>query len=294
MRILLWYWGRRGAGGQLTLALAEALARRQDVALALSLSRQADLRREMEALGLPMDAVDTFSGAAGFLLGTARVPLLARRLVRQARDFRADVVVSVMTHVWTPLVAPALRRAGIAFVPMVHDAEPHPGDQLGPFWEWRLGRELDAARCAIALSGAVAAALRARRPGLPVLRLPLGAHLPSEFLRAAPVRQAGGGPEFLLFGRLRAYKGLDLLRDAFHLLRLRHPEARLRVVGEGDAEGLAPGLASLPGVRVESRWVAEAEIPALIAAADALVLPYREASQSGVVSLAHAMGVPVV
>ncbi|MBX6744599.1 MAG: glycosyltransferase, partial [Acetobacteraceae bacterium] len=48
------------------------------------------------------------------------------------------------------------------------------------------------------------------------------------------------------------------------------------------------------GVRVESRWVAEAEIPALIAAADALVLPYREASQSGVVSLAHAMGVPVV
>ncbi|MDI3305738.1 MAG: glycosyltransferase [Acetobacteraceae bacterium] len=294
MRILLWYWGRRGAGGQLTLALAEALARRQDVALALSLSRQADLRREMEVLGLPMDAVDTFSGAAGFLLGTARVPLLARRLVRQARDFRADVVVSVMTHVWTPLVAPALRRADIAFVPMVHDAEPHPGDQLGPFWEWRLGRELDAARCAIALSGAVAAALRARRPGLSVLRLPLGAHLPSEFLRAAPVRRAGGGPEFLLFGRLRAYKGLDLLRDAFDLLRLRHPEARLRVVGEGDAEGLAPGLASLPGVRVESRWVAEAEIPALIAAADALVLPYREASQSGVVSLAHAMGVPVV
>ena len=30
MRLLFWYWGRRGAGGQLTLALAEALARRPD------------------------------------------------------------------------------------------------------------------------------------------------------------------------------------------------------------------------------------------------------------------------
>ena len=46
MRLLLWYWGRRGAGGQLTLALAEALARRPDASLALSLSRQADLLAE--------------------------------------------------------------------------------------------------------------------------------------------------------------------------------------------------------------------------------------------------------
>lgn len=294
MRILLWYWGRRGAGGQLTLALAEALARRRDVALALSLSRQADLLRETEALGLPTDVVDTYAGGAGFLLGTLRVPLLARRLAAQAREFRADAVVSVMTHLWTPLAAPALRRVGIPFVPMVHDALPHPGDRLDLFWDWRLDRELDAAHCAIALSGAVEAALRARRPALPVLRLPLGAHLPAGFLRPAPARGVGWGPEFLLFGRLRAYKGLDLLRDAFRLLRQTHPEARLRVVGEGDAEGLAPGLSALPGVRVEPRWVAEAEIPELIAGADVLVLPYREASQSGVVSLSHAMGVPVV
>ena len=44
----------------------------------------------------------------------------------------------------------------------------------------------------------------------------------------------------------------------------------------------------------DRRWVAEAEIPPLLATAGALVLPYREASQSGVVSLAHAVGVPVV
>jgi glycosyltransferase involved in cell wall biosynthesis len=93
---------------------------------------------------------------------------------------------------------------------------------------------------------------------------------------------------------MRPYKGLDLLRDAFRLLRTRHSDARLRVVGEGRVEVLAPGLAGLPGARVEARWVAEAEIPNLIRSADALVLPYREASQSGVIPLGFALGVPAV
>lgn len=292
MRILLWYWGRRGAGGQMTLALAEALARRADTALSLSLSAQADLVEETAALGLPLDRVPTYASAAGFVLGTLRTPLLARRLVRQARAFRADVVVSVMTHLWTPLVAPALRRAGVAFVPVVHDAAPHPGDP-GLAWDWRLERELDAAVGAIALSDAVATALRARRPALPLARLPLGAHLPAHMLHVKPA-SPGEGPRFLMFGRFRAYKGLDLLRDAWPALRARCPTATLRVVGEGDAEALAPGLGALAGVIVEPRWVSEAEIPALLAAADALVLPYREASQSGVVSLAFAMGIPAV
>jgi glycosyltransferase involved in cell wall biosynthesis len=295
MRILLWYWGRRGAGAQMTLALAAALARRPGVAVALSISAGSELRAETEALGLPLRAVPTYAGAAGFALGTLlRVPGLRRGLVAQARGHGADVVLSVMTHLWTPLVAPALRRAGIAFVPVVHDARPHPGDP-GLFWERRLDRELDAARGAIALSGAVEAALRARRPGLPVARLPLGAHLPEDFLAVPRVpAPPATGPRFLMFGRLLPYKGLDLLRDAFRLLRQAHPGATLRVVGEGEAEALAPGLAALPGVTVEPRWVAEAEIPRLLAAADALVLPYREASQSGVAPLGFAMGVPAV
>jgi glycosyltransferase involved in cell wall biosynthesis len=290
VRLLLWYWGRRGAGGQLTLALAAALARRGDVAVALSLSAQADLHAQTLALGLPVDTVRTYASTAGFVAGFARVPGLARALVRQARDFRADAVVSVMTHLWTPLVAPALRRAGLRFVPMVHDAEPHPGD-AGALWEWRLARELDAADSAIVFSDSVGRGLHRRRPALPLHRLALGALLPA----GAPAPRApGDGPLFVNLGRMRAYKGIDLLRDAWAIFAPRHPAARLLVAGEGDIEALAPGLSALPGVRVEPRWLSEAEMARLVAGADAVVLPYREASQSGVAPLAHGMGVPVV
>lgn len=291
MRILLWYWGRKGAGGQLTQALAAALARRPDVQVALSLSEQADLLGEIRALGLPVDAVPTYRDAVGFAAGWLRVPGLARRLRRQATGFGADVVVSVMTHLWTPLVAPGLREAGLPYVAMVHDAEPHPGDP-SLFWERRLTRELDAASAAIAFSDSVAAGIRRRRPALPVHRLTLGAHLRAPGATVAGERRAE--VHFLNAGRLRAYKGLDLLRDAWRILAPQHPEARLLVAGEGDARALAPGLADLPGVTVRETWLAEAEMAGLIAAADVVVLPYREASQSGVASAAHGAGVPVI
>lgn len=290
MRILLWYWGRRGGGAQFTLGLARALAGRPGVRLRLSVSEQGELREAFRALDVPTDMVRTYTDRTGFATGLLRLPALRRGLLRQAAE--ADVVISGMTHLWTPLVAPALSRAGRAFVPVVHDATPHPGD-FGWGWNWRLGRELAAARAAVALSDQVARVLSARAPGLPLIRMRLPALLdaPRPAPRGVP---AEGGPRLLFFGRFRAYKGLDLLRDAFALLRQAHPEARLRVVGEGDAEGCAPGLAALPGVTLEQRWVGEAEIPALLAEADALVVPYREASQSGVAPQALAMGVPVV
>jgi glycosyltransferase involved in cell wall biosynthesis len=290
MRILLWYWGRRGGGAQFTLGLARALARRPGIRLSLSVSAQGELLDGFHAVGAPIDIVETYRGLGGFATGLLRVPGLARRLVAQAGA--ADIVISGMTHVWTPLVAPALARAGVAFVPVVHDAAPHPGDPA-LFWDWRLQRELGAARAAVALSDPVAATLAARAPALPLIRMALPALL-ADAPTAAPTVAAGPGPRLLFFGRFRADKGLDLLRDAFRLFQAAHPGATLRVVGEGDAEACAPGLGAVPGVTVESRWVAEAEIPALLAAADAVVLPYREASQSGIAPQALAMGVPLV
>lgn len=292
MRILLWYWGRRGGGAQFTLGLAQALAARPGVQLSLSVSAQGELLDRFRVLSVPIHIVDTYRDLTGFATGLLRLPALTQQLASVARP--ADVVVSGMTHTWTPLVAPSLARSGAAFVPVVHDATPHPGD-FAWGWNWRLGRELRAARAAVALSDQVAAALAARAPALPLIRMRLPALLGAAPAGPAPAPAGRKGElRLLFFGRLRTYKGLDLLRDAFRLLHQAYPGASLRVVGEGDAEACAPGLAALPGVRLERRWVAEDEIPTLLAAADAVVLPYREASQSGVVPQALAMGVPVV
>jgi glycosyltransferase involved in cell wall biosynthesis len=64
----------------------------------------------------------------------------------------------------------------------------------------------------------------------------------------------------------------------------------VRIVGSGPEGAALDALRRLDGVTVENRWVPEDEIAAIIAWSDALVLPYREASQSGAAAAAMAAG----
>ena len=53
-------------------------------------------------------------------------------------------------------------------------------------------------------------------------------------------------------------------------------------------------MAELPDVTVDQGWIPEDRIPQLLSQADAVVLPYLEASQSGVIPAAFGMGVPAI
>jgi glycosyltransferase involved in cell wall biosynthesis len=109
-----------------------------------------------------------------------------------------------------------------------------------------------------------------------------------------PIADRADGPSRLLcFGRLLPYKGLDLLADALASLPMQ-PAIEVRIVGSGPQSPALDALRSCRGVTVENRWVPESEIGTLLAWSDALILPYREASQSGVAAAALAAGRPVI
>ena len=97
----------------------------------------------------------------------------------------------------------------------------------------------------------------------------------------------------LSFGRLLDYTGLDLLAEALCALGPR-PDMEVRVVGQGPESGALAALRAIPRVSVENRWIPEDEIGTLLGWADIVVLPYREASQSGVAPAALAAGRRVV
>ena len=109
-----------------------------------------------------------------------------------------------------------------------------------------------------------------------------------------PVELEGGeGPVVLFFGLLRPYKGLDTLLEAFRRL----DGAELWIVGNPrmDVEPLRKAAAETPGrVRFLTRFVEDAEIPAIFRRADVVVLPYRDAEHSGVLYTALAFGKPMV
>jgi len=100
----------------------------------------------------------------------------------------------------------------------------------------------------------------------------------------------------LFFGLVRAYKGLDLALEAMSRLDERY---RLYVVGEfyqkrGPYEVLIERFGLAGRVTIVDRYLPNEEVPDWFAAADLVVLPYRDATQSGIVEIAHGAARPVL
>ena len=289
MRILVWQWGRRGAGPRMAVELAAALRALTGHTVFLSLSRGAEI---LQAADRPANAlpVATYSGLAGFIGRLLLAPLLIPMLEGRLRGLAPDVAICAMPGPLDLLMAAALHRLGIPMVVTVHDADLHPGDGL-PL-QMALQRALiRRATALVALTGHVANRLR-QQPASRYLPL-LEATLPPLVFHARPPPpplQHGGPLRLLCFGRLLPYKGLDLLEAALREATGGAARFEVRVIGSGPHTPTLEALSELPGVRVENRWVPEDEVAGLIAWADALVLPYREASQSGVAAIALAAG----
>ena len=115
---------------------------------------------------------------------------------------------------------------------------------------------------------------------MPIVNFSLWAGAPTAPPPAPPIN-------VLFFGRILAYKGLDVLLEAFR--QLDPAKFRLIIAGEGEVPPL-----EAPNIEVENRFISDDRLPAYFQRAHIVALPYRAASQSGVAQLAFAFGRSVV
>ncbi|GII82721.1 glycosyl transferase family 1 [Sphaerisporangium siamense] len=200
------------------------------------------------------------------------------------------VVLTLLSPVQVPAylgILYGLRRAA-PVVALCHNVLPHERKPYDVPLVRTLLRRVDRV---LAHSEEQAALARELAPA-PVAVAALPPHLPS---RASGDAAGGVTRRLLFFGIVRPYKGLDLLLRAL----ARVPGVSLTVAGEfwGGLDGTRALIAELGlGDRVELRpgYVPADEVPALFAGADALVMPYRSATASQNVWLAHEHGLPAI
>lgn len=104
-------------------------------------------------------------------------------------------------------------------------------------------------------------------------------------------------PTGLFFGRIAPYKGLEVLLQAAPLIRRAIPQFRLIVAGEGDVAPYEPFLQrelATGQCQLINRFLSDDEMSTLLARSSIVLLPYLEATQSGVVPLAYGAGRPVI
>jgi glycosyltransferase involved in cell wall biosynthesis len=217
-----------------------------------------------------------------------------------------DVVVFQWWHPITALsswyVGRRARKTGARVVFVCHNAWPHEGFPLAE----RLTRlALRTAHSLVALSNPVASELRRLLPTVSVSVIP---HPPFSVMESVPNaspdlwRQRIDAPPdakiVLFFGNVRPYKGVRDLIDAFP--RVTASTSAVLVVAGTFFESIEEYRARIEelslgdSVRLFDGYVTNEEVGPLFEVTDLVVLPYRSASQSGVIPLAASFRKPVV
>ena len=223
------------------------------------------------------------------------------KTAKAIREWGAELLI---LRYWMSWFAPSLgwvaRHVGpgckvVAITDNIIPHEPHFFDK--PLTRWFL-KGVDGC---IAMSDEVASDLLKLKPEAryAVLPHPIYTHFGEMVPREEAERRLGlkgGCKNLLFFGLIRKYKGLDILIDAFSGLP---DDYQLIIAGEpyGDFGEYARAIESSPAkdrIRLFNRYIPDNEVRWFFSAADAAVLPYRSATQSGVGALACHFEVPMI
>ncbi len=225
-------------------------------------------------------------------------PLNWLKISKQIVNEKPDLVI---TQYWMPFMAPAFGTIlrgikkglpNIKCCTVVHNFKPHEsriGDkQLNKFIVNRTD-------LMIALSDTVAADITAANPDKNVVKLfhPIYDHYGDKIEQAVAKKELGWDPDtcyLLFFGLIRRYKGVDMLMEALAKVKMDRP-LKLYIAGEiyeveKKYTSLIEKLNLEDKIILRNAYIPNEDVPKLFCAADAIVLPYRSATQSGVVPIA--------
>jgi glycosyltransferase involved in cell wall biosynthesis len=229
----------------------------------------------------------------------------------ELRRLRPDVIV---VRFWLPLMGPALgtilRRVRknkhtriVAITDNVIPHEKRAGDK--PFTRYFL----KACDAFITMSEKVMADLRLFQPVKPAKQVlhPLydnfGEPIPKTdaraLLRKKGVKIGDNDRVILFFGFIRKYKGLDIALEAMADKRIGDLGIKLMVAGEfyedeAPYRELIARLGISDALLLRTDFIPDSEVRNYLCAADAVIQPYRNATQSGVTPLAYHFEKPMI
>ena len=223
-------------------------------------------------------------------------------IIRHIKSLKPDIL---LVAYWTGLLAPLCfvlhRVTGIRMVVLLHNLSSHESFFFEPLMQRVLAASADGF---LTLSSSVSQEVKAALPAVPLCTLYHPVYEPEgERPTVQDARHElhldSSSPVLLFFGYVRSYKGLDIMLRAMPSILQRAPALRLVVAGHFyedvsffrhliDQLGINSSVDLYPG------YVPPERTALYFAAADAVVLPYRSATQSGVVQLAYGHGLPVI
>ena len=234
-------------------------------------------------------------------------PLNWIKVGKEIRKKNPDIV--IFTY-WMSFFAPCFgkiarvikRRCNARCIGLIHNMIPHEKSVLDKMFAPYFVKAMDGF---VALSQSVlddVASLDKQGKPKCMVPHPLYDHYGEIMKRNEALKHLDLDPNYrycLFFGLVRAYKGLDLLIDAFADERLRKNDVKLIVAGEFyDDE--KPYLEKIKKhnledfIIIENQYISDDNVKYYFNVADIVVQPYKSATQSGVTQIAYHFEKPML
>lgn len=259
----------------------EMLQGLQDVDLKIYASKFCE-----ESLPSQSHLVPTFHSSFSFLFNSLfHLPILLFKICKDIRDNYKIIYFPVFHH-WNPAIILIAKLFKAKTILTVHDAKPHPGERaLAQSWFQMLA--IKWSHHIIVLSEFVKSQLPSSVQNKAIV-------IPHPVLMKAQdviIRKLPSQPSLLFLGRIAYYKGIDLLLEAVKDFP-KEKISKLTIAGLPMMDLDLP-ITQFP-IHLHQKWLSDEEIQELLYKHDILILPYREASQSGVVTLGIASAIPMI
>ncbi|WP_290534313.1 glycosyltransferase family 4 protein [Alistipes sp.] len=300
MRILLLYLGRRGAGPVYSFEFAKALINKGVYVDAIVSSYSENIvawRNLASTNGIDkfrLMEIYTYRSKSEFILRSLNFRIIWR-LVKYVRQIKPDWLLVTMNHPWHSMMLFFLRKRKNR-VKIIHDVSPHSGEDS---WIKRIAKFFDIHTADKWVVLTNVAKINLINCGVDSNKIVVIPHANFNYYLRETTNQSNGRRQLFnriaFVGRIGKYKGLQVLLKAFANVRDKLPNLKLMIAGNGDVNAYQEDFNALhDSLELNIRWIADNEFSEILRDVDFVVLPYLDATQSGIIPLAFAFGKTVI
>lgn len=298
-KVLVEFLGKNGAGTTFTLEVARAIEQNGYIVYVL-LSGQVLNRAQWDELSkenphIVLKYINT-GNKKTFIFRTIGFLWRISNELKELKNIEFEFAFRTFPHPWMEFVEKKLSITKVYYI--LHDPIPHTGTEW--YRKYIAKRNVDTATDIILLSSKFKDVVKKNysikdkkihimRHGLLSINKNINEEneLKLDDLKSNVIN-------FLFFGRIDKYKGLHVLAKAFGRI-CDYSKCGLVIAGSGDFSDYQEEYRLLPQVRVINRYITDSEMASLFSLPNTVVvLPYLDATQSGVITVAADFLCPVI
>lgn len=296
MKVSLVFLGSVGAGPVYSFQMAKALSEKSEIQLQIVISKVVDnidvwISAFEKNPNVSFHKIDTYEhtkvGVALSFLNFSKI----NRLVQIVKRFEPDVTYFPFGCMWSAIAFPLIHRFS-KIVDTVHD--PHPfthGYILSQYILVALSKPAERYRDGRIILNNKDKAYLEKKTKRPVAVVPHAAYnyyVDNDYKSSDRIHK-----QIAFIGRIDVYKGVDILVDAFS--KIKTNGLRLLIAGSGQIDDQTmQKINENENIILDNRYIKNEEISRIMASTDLIILPYINATQSGVIPMAFAFGKAVI